>query len=191
MSLTLAAKGAYSYYSPKLYARYCNYFERLRKHDPSLIWNFPRSVFPSTTVNFGPGATCYDHLDYGNAAAGWCAITSAGSYDPKRGGHLVLFDIEKIVEFPPGSTVFIPSSVMRHANTPIQEGETRVGMTQYAAGALFRYIDHDFKLTEEAEEAVRARVRAGAGTRFQDLLELYSKYDMLELDRKSVFRSLK
>ncbi|KAF7968492.1 hypothetical protein HWV62_30451 [Athelia sp. TMB] len=155
---------AFSYYGPKLYARYCDYFSRLRKHDPSLIWNFPRSVFPATTVNFGPRATCYDHLDYGNAAAGWCSITSAGSYDPTRGGHLILFDIDKFVEFPPGSTILVPSSVMRHGNTPIHDGETRVGMTQYAAGALFRYVDHGFKLKEDASAAVRARVEAGAST---------------------------
>ncbi|KAF7969800.1 hypothetical protein HWV62_25981 [Athelia sp. TMB] len=153
---------AFTYYSPKLYARYCDYFGRLRKHDPFLVWNFPRSIFPATTVNFGPSAVCYDHLDYGNAAAGWCAITSAGTYDPKLGGHLVLFDIDKIVEFPPGSTILIPSSVMWHANTPIQEGETRVGITQYAAGALFRYIDHGFKLQADASEEVRARAQEGA-----------------------------
>ncbi|KZP28311.1 hypothetical protein FIBSPDRAFT_668895, partial [Athelia psychrophila] len=136
---------AFSYYSPKLYARYCDYLGRLRQHDPSLAWNFPQSVFPVTTVNFGPEAACYDHLDFGNAAAGWCAITAAGSYDPKLGGHLIIFDINKIIEFPPGSTILLPSSVMRHGNTPIQEGETRVGITQYAAGALFRYVDHGFK----------------------------------------------
>ncbi|KAF7972068.1 hypothetical protein HWV62_19137 [Athelia sp. TMB] len=148
------------------------------------------NVFPATTVNFGPGAACYDHLDYGNAAGGWCSITSAGSYDPKRGGHLVLFDINKVVEFPPGSTILIPSSVMRHGNTPIQEGETRVGMTQYAAGALFRYADHGFKLKDDAAREVRDRVQAGAKTRFQGLLGLYSRFDALEQDRKHVFASL-
>ncbi|KAF7971008.1 hypothetical protein HWV62_22273 [Athelia sp. TMB] len=178
---------AFSYYAPKLYARYCKYLGMLRHHDPSLTWNFPRSVFPATTVNFGPGATCFDHLDYGNAAAGWCAITSAGSYDPKIGGHLILFDIDKVVEFPPGSTVLIPSSVMRHGNTSIQDGETRVSITQYVAGALFRYVDHGFKLKEEASARVRARVQAGSKTRFRELLGLYSWFDALDADRKLVF----
>ncbi|KAF7964991.1 hypothetical protein HWV62_1172, partial [Athelia sp. TMB] len=179
--------GAFAYYGPKLYARYCDYFSRLRQHDLNLIWNFPRSVFPATTINFGPSTTCYDHLDYGNAAAGWCSITAVGSYDHKRGGHLILFDIDKAVEFPPGSTVLIPSSVMRHGNTPIQEGETRLGMTQYAAGALFRYVDHGFKLQDDASAQVRARVQAGAKTRYRDLLALYSRLDSLEEDRRSAF----
>ncbi|KAF7965357.1 hypothetical protein HWV62_44269 [Athelia sp. TMB] len=159
-------------------------------HDPSLIWSFPRSVFPATTVNFGPGAVCYDHLDYGNAAAGCCSITSAGSYNPKLGGHIVLFDIDKIVEFPPGSTVLIPSSIMRHGNTPIQAGEMRVGMTQYAAGALFRYVDHDFKLVDDAVVEVRTRVLAGAESRFRTLLGLYSRFEELEQDRKNSTNSI-
>lgn len=146
--------GAFSAYAPKLYERYCDYFERLHAHDPTLTWNFPKSVFPATTVNFGPNAVCYDHLDFGNAAAGWCAITSAGSYDPKLGGHLILFDIDLIVEFPPGSTILIPSSIMRHGNTPVQSGETRVSMTHYAAGGLFRYVDHGFSTQEKADPKV-------------------------------------
>ncbi|KZP28866.1 hypothetical protein FIBSPDRAFT_728254 [Athelia psychrophila] len=177
---------AFSAYAPNLYGRYSDYFERLRAHDPTLTWNFPRSVFPAMTVNFGPTAVCYDHLDFGNAAAGWCAITSAGSYDPKLGGHLVLFDIDLIVEFPPGSTILIPSSIMRHGNTPVQDGETRVGITQYAAGGLFRYVDHGFSTQDKADPEVRARVLAGAGSRFEKLLSLYSRMDTLAEDRAAI-----
>ncbi|KZP04122.1 hypothetical protein FIBSPDRAFT_767921 [Athelia psychrophila] len=129
---------AFSYFGPKMYEHYCDYLGRLCEHDPSLRWNFKNSVFPKTTVNFGSSAVCYDHIDFGNTAAGWCAITAAGNYDPKYGGHLILFDIDKINEFPLGSTILIPSSVMHHGNTPIWEGETWVSMTQYAAGGIFR-----------------------------------------------------
>lgn len=140
------------------------------------------------TVNFGPNAVCYDHLDFGNAAAGWCAITSAGSYNPKLGGHLILFDIDLIVEFPPGATILIPSSIMRHGNTPVQEGETRVGITQYAAGGLFRYVDHGFSTQENAEPEVRARVLAEGGYRFESLLSLFSHVESLEGDRLNLYR---
>lgn len=178
--------GAFSAYAPKLYERYCDYFERLHAHDPTLTWNFPKSVFPATTVNFGPNTVCYDHLDFGNAAAGWCAITSAGSYDPKLGGHLILFDIDLIVEFPPGSTILIPSSIMRHGNTPVQSGETRVSMTHYAAGGLFRYVDHGFSTQEKADPKVRAHVLAKADSRFEALLSLYSTMNTLAEDRANI-----
>ncbi|KAF7972612.1 hypothetical protein HWV62_17434 [Athelia sp. TMB] len=178
---------AFSYYGPKMFARYCGYFSRLRANNAALVWPFDNSVFPTTTVNFGPNATCYDHLDYANAAAGWCSITSAGSYDPRHGGHLILFDIKTVVQFPPGATILIPSSVWRHGNTPIQPGETRVGMTQYAAGGLFRWVDNGFMRAKDTSEEAQARMRAEAPTRFNSLLKLYSTLESLVSDRISVF----
>lgn len=185
----LCIPGAFSCYAPKLYARYCDYFTRLCEHDEGLEWPFDNSVFPTTTVNFGPNAACYDHLDFANAAAGWCSITSAGRYDPKRGGHLILFDIDLVIEFPPGSTILIPSSVLRHGNTPINEGngETRVGMTQYAAGALFRWVDNGFMKAASTSESHKARMRAEAPHRFKHLLSLYSTLSSLADDRDLVF----
>lgn len=106
--------------------------------------------------NFGPASGCYDHLDYANAATVWCAITPAGSYDPKISGHLILFDIDLVIEFPPGSTILIPSSVMWHANTSIQDNETCVLIAQYAAGGLFKYIDYGFATEKDAEEENKA-----------------------------------
>lgn len=173
------ASSSFSCFAPKMYERYCDYFTRLRKRHPNLCWNFPNSVFSSATANFGPAAVSYDHIDFANTAAGWCAITSAGTYDPKKGGHLVLFDIDKVIEFPPGSTVLIPSSVMRHGNTPIQEGETRVSMTQYAAGTLFRWVDNGFIRQDDTSPAHKARMAASAGQRFEKLLDLYSTLDSL------------
>ncbi|KAF7974343.1 hypothetical protein HWV62_12406 [Athelia sp. TMB] len=180
---------AFSHFAPKLYSRYCDYFTRLLNHDAALKagWSFDNSIFPTTTVNFGPNAVCFDHLDFANAAAGWCAITSTGNYDPTRGGHLVLFDIDTIVEFPPGSTILIPSSVMRHGNTPIQAGETRAGITQYAAGALFRWVDNGFMKAESTSDEVKARMAAEAPQRFNNLLGLYSTLDSLAADAKAVF----
>lgn len=170
-----------------MYERYCDYLTRLCQHDPTLRWNFKKSVFPTTTVNFGPSAVCYDHIDFANAAAGWCSITAAGTYDPKHGGHLILFDINKIIEFPPGSTILVPSSVMRHGNTPICEGETRVGMTQYAAGGIFRWVDNGFVKQDDTSDEVKAHMAASAGERFEKLIGLYSTLDSLAADRQAVF----
>lgn len=50
-----------------------------------------------------------------------------------------------IIEFPAGSTIFIPSATLRHSNTAIGENETRSSFTQYTAGALFRWVDNGFK----------------------------------------------
>ena len=121
-----------------------------------------------------------------NKAVGWCDITTMGSYDHKKGGHLVLFDINKVIEFPPGSHILIPSAVMPHANTAIQPYEKCMGFTQYAAGGLFRWVDNGFCKSKEARPEVRARMAAEAPTRFENLLNLYSKLEELEGDRAMV-----
>jgi hypothetical protein len=178
--------GAFANYAPKLYQEYVTKLGSLHCCDPSLAWNFNNSIFPTATVNFGPQTVCYDHLDVMNKAAGWCDITAMGPYDHKKGGHLVLFDIDKIIEFPPGSHILIPSAVMRHANTAIQPHEKRMGFTQYAAGGLFRWVDSGFCKLEEARPEVRARMAAEAPMRFENLLNLYSKLEELEGDRAMV-----
>jgi hypothetical protein len=154
-----------------------------------LTWNFNNSIFPTATINFGPQTVCYDHLDVANKAAGWCDITAMGPYDYKKGGHLILFDIDKIIEFPPGSHILIPSAVMRHANTPIQPHERRMGFTQYASGALFRWVDNGFCKSAEVKPELRAKLDAEAPMRFESLLNLYSKLEELEEDRSEVSRN--
>jgi hypothetical protein len=173
-----------------MYMDYVNTLGTLFKHDPSLKWIFGNSIFPVTTINFGPNSVCFDHLDKGNRAVGWCDIASLGDYDPKKGGHLILFDIDKIIEFPPGSHILIPSAVMRHGNTPIQKGEKRLGFTQYSAGGLFRWVDNGFRRSEDVEKAdpaLKKRLDDDAPTRYEKLLNLYSKLDELSADYAMIF----
>lgn len=75
-----------------------------------------------------------------------CAIQALGDFNPRLGGPLVLWEIKKVVEFPPGSLVLIPSAMITHSNTPIQPGETRTSFTQFCAGALFRFVDNGFRM---------------------------------------------
>jgi hypothetical protein len=112
---------------------------------PRLQRNFLNSVFTCATFNFGPNTCCFDHVDYGNLPFGWCAITAFGMFDPTLGGHLVLWDLNIVIEFPPGSTILIPSGAIRHSNMAIRQGKTRYSFTQYTAGGLFRWVDHGYQ----------------------------------------------
>jgi hypothetical protein len=138
-------------------------------------------------VNFGPDAACWDHLDSANYAPGWCAIWGLGPYDPTKGGHLILFDIKKFIQFPPGSLILIPSALMRHGNTAIQAGDKRLGLTQYAAGGLFRWVENGFCRAVDADRATKTRMESEDSERYEHLLDLYSKYDCLYSDRAAVF----
>ncbi|KAL0567979.1 hypothetical protein V5O48_014013 [Marasmius crinis-equi] len=62
---------------------------------------------------------CLPHRDSKNLAFGWCAITVLGNYNWTKGGHLVLWDLKMVIEFPPGSTIYIPSALVCHFNTSI------------------------------------------------------------------------
>lgn len=73
-----------------------------------------------------------------------------GEFSSQTGGHLMLSELELTIQFPPGSTVLIPSTIMTHSNAKILQGETRYSFTQYAAGALFCYIDNRI----QSEQAV-------------------------------------
>lgn len=107
-----------------------------------------------------------------------CSIQALGDFDPKLGGHLILWEIKKVVEFPPGSLVLIPSATITHSNTPIQPGETRTLFTQFCAGALFRYVDNGFR-TEAAlkkeDPVAYQRMREEKDGRWQMGLGLLSR----------------
>jgi hypothetical protein len=99
-----------------------------------------------------------------------------------------LFDIKKFIRFPPGSLILIPSALMRHGNTPIQAGDQRLGLTQYAAGGLFRWVENGFCRAVDADRATRTRMELENGERYERLLDLYSTHKRLSADRASVFR---
>ena len=107
---------------------------------------------PAAAYNLGPATVCRPHRDSANLAFGICAITALGRFDPKKGGHLVLRELGLVVEFPPGATALIPSAVITHYNSRIQEGETRYSFTQYAAGSLFSYVDNGMRSDKEVVE---------------------------------------
>ncbi len=86
-----------------------------------------------------------------NLAYGWCAIQALGNFDPKKGGHIVLWELRLVVEFPPGALILIPSATITHSNTPVAEGESRSSFTQYMPGGLFRWVDYGYCLVEECK----------------------------------------
>ncbi|KAF8176193.1 hypothetical protein K438DRAFT_1460212, partial [Mycena galopus ATCC 62051] len=116
----------------------------LEKH-PFLRKIFPQSPFTAVTANLGPISVSPPHLDGANKADGMCLISALGNFDPDLGGHIVLWDLDLIIRFPPGCSSFIPSAVVAHSNTPIQAHEERFSLLQYSAGSLFRWVANGFK----------------------------------------------
>jgi hypothetical protein len=101
--------------------------------------------FPCRSFNLGEQVATVPHRDEKNLAQGWCSITALGRFMPNLGGHFVLWDFGLMVEFPPGSTILIPSTLFVHSNSSIQPGEERNSIVQYAAGGLFRWVERGFR----------------------------------------------
>ena len=125
----------------------------LEQWDQKLQWPFKNTAFSAMTFNFGPNVCTVPHKDFKNLSWGWCSVTSLGEFDPSKGGHLVLWDFDLAIEFPPHSTIFIPSAILEHSNTAIQEGERRMSFTQYNSAGIFRWIAYGYQKKSIAKAA--------------------------------------
>ncbi|KAF8178794.1 hypothetical protein K438DRAFT_1977629 [Mycena galopus ATCC 62051] len=132
------ADSAFTLWAPRLYADYRAHDVALREHHPHLRRPFEHSVFFCAAFNFGPNAWTFRHRDVLNLAFG--------------GGHLVLWDLKLVVEFPAGALILLPSATIAHSNVPVQAGEERASFTQFSAGGIFRYIDNGFRTVEGLQE---------------------------------------
>jgi len=130
--------------APELHRYYDEQLGKLLDSNPSLKKPF-NSIFTASTYNLGPQVVSAPHLDSANLPFGFCAVTALGNYDPKKGGHFVMWDCKLVIQFPPGAMVLIPSAIITHSNVPVAAHEKRYSFTQYAAGALFRWVDNGFK----------------------------------------------
>lgn len=178
-------------YGSKIYKAYIELMHLLNLAFPSMERNFPESVFAACTFNFGPQTATYLHRDSGNRAVGFCSIFAAGSFNYKRGGHLILEEYGIVLEFPPRCTVFIPSATCTHGNVRIGRNETRYGFTQFTAGGLFRYVDYGFQTwkqyTEDKDNEWMKAERKRRQHRWKEEIKLFSKYDELEQDQFDAF----
>ncbi|TFK79291.1 hypothetical protein K466DRAFT_505806, partial [Polyporus arcularius HHB13444] len=127
-------------HAPDLYAHYETTRSMIEEQFPELERVFTNSVFASTTFNLGPRTVTFAHRDHQNLPFGWCCVTALGDFDDTKGGHLILWDLMLVIRIPSGATYLIPSAILKHSNVDIASGETRMSVTQYSAGGLFRWV---------------------------------------------------
>lgn len=143
---------SFAAWAPNVYKYYQDRLTPLFEHAPHLCRIFRKSIYPAAAFNFGPNVWTFKHKDTQNCPFGWCAIQALGRFDPKKGGHLVLWELKLIAEFPPGSLVLIPSATLTHSNIPVADGDCRASFTQYCAGGLFRYVDYGFRRDKQLKK---------------------------------------
>ncbi|KAL0567589.1 hypothetical protein V5O48_014401 [Marasmius crinis-equi] len=173
---------ALNLWGPELFDKYSWTVEKMRQHPETshLPLPFKNSVFTACAFNFGGKVRTYKHRDHLNWAFGWCAITALGNFDPKKSARLVLWELKLVIDFPPGSTVLIPSAVITHSNTRIAEGDERTSFTQYSAGAIFRWAENGCMTEGELKEAnpkAWAEGQAAKAGALAERIRLYTKLD--------------
>lgn len=133
---------------PELHQYYAKMLEALHCHDSKLKNIFPGSMFATTMYNLGQWTICFEHKDFGNLAFGMCSIMALGDFDPRKGGHLILWGCELVIEFSPGATILIPSATMSHSNATMSEGEKWYSFTQYMARGTFCWVENGFQTSD-------------------------------------------
>ncbi|KAG6377652.1 hypothetical protein JVT61DRAFT_14412 [Boletus reticuloceps] len=171
-------------YAPKIFKEYHEVLKKLFEAHPNLEHNFGNSVFPTATFNCGTQVVMLEHVDNTNLPFGFCAIFSCGSYDPTLGGHLVLFNLNLVIEFPPGSTILIHSSTLRHGNVAVHPEETQQFFTQFCPGGLFWWVAHGFKPAGKVKQDVLQYFQDYHQEHCSHALALFSKVKELSEDRR-------
>ncbi|KAK7035077.1 hypothetical protein R3P38DRAFT_2518604 [Favolaschia claudopus] len=99
------ADGSYKFLTPSIWQYgFRSKDSELRENYPHLRRPFNSSVFVCTAFNFGSIICTLDVL---NLAFGWCAAQALGRFDHTKGGHLVLWDLNLVIEFPHGALILL------------------------------------------------------------------------------------
>jgi hypothetical protein len=69
---------------------------------------FPKSVFTTAEINFCD-APSISHKNWDAVFDSMEAVTSLGTYDHQKGGHILFPDDDEMVEMPRGTTVLFPA----------------------------------------------------------------------------------
>ncbi|KAJ7470054.1 hypothetical protein B0H11DRAFT_1731102, partial [Mycena galericulata] len=119
-------------FSPKAYLIATSLSESLFQDHPHLE-RVTAGVWTNVTFDLGPRTVTVPQCGSRRIFRWWwIAITALGLFDPERGGHLILWDLGRVLRFPPGSTILLPG-ILCYSIAAIQPGETRYSITQYAA----------------------------------------------------------
>lgn len=179
------AAAAFAQWAPRLYSYENEYLNKIITHDCDLrrqgehpnpkekilSRNWPKTPWAAATFNFGPQTVCAKHIDSRNLAVGWCAVTALGNFDYKKGGHLVLWELGLVIEFPAGSTILIPSAAIHHSNATIGEGENRQSFTQYTAGSIFSYVNSGYQTVKAYTAGLKSKGKGSAAPNMSKELE--------------------
>ena len=134
--------------------------DHLISWSPQAIWSiYEDSAFAAMTFNLGPRTAMFPHRDWANLCWGWCTVSALGNFNANQGVHLVLWDLKLVIRFPSGSTIIIPSAMVRHSKASVGMNKMCYSVTQYSTGCLFWWVENGFvtdtKLLKDASKDMK------------------------------------
>jgi hypothetical protein len=110
-------------------------------------------------------------------------VSAYGDFDHRTGGHLILWDLNLLIEFPPDYTICLPSALFVHSNVPLaREEETRHSITSFTAAGIFRWVAFGMKTkAESSSEDIKKVAKKWYKKEFKEGIKTWTKLaDLLE-----------
>ncbi|KAJ7666202.1 hypothetical protein DFH06DRAFT_925247, partial [Mycena polygramma] len=97
---------------------------------------FANSVFTTAEISFCDVPNL-SRKNWESTFYGLEAITSCGTYDWEERRGIILWDDDRVIPMPPGTTVVFPAGAKQYSFVPVAPHESRYLFRQYChAGAL-------------------------------------------------------
>ena len=117
--------------------------------------------FAAFGFNIGRKIVTAPHKDHQNFVTGLCLVIPFDHFDHKASCRLILKEFGIEMEVGAGVPVLIPSALVTHYNTAMQDAGIRMSFTAWSAGSLFQWVDLGnqplcaLSQSEQAEEHAR------------------------------------
>ncbi|KAJ7666210.1 hypothetical protein DFH06DRAFT_1322829 [Mycena polygramma] len=157
--------------------------DKFLSYNPSVLYPTDSSVYSAATFEFGgPHYRASPSAAQGEPGT-WNVLTALGTFQPMHGGHLIVWDLGLVTNFPAGTTILIPAC-LRYSFVKVREGEHRYSLLQWSGSGIGRWYrngrksDLEFavkatKKEHDAREKLRAQV-------FDRALERYPFEDEMD-----------
>ncbi|KAK7054023.1 hypothetical protein R3P38DRAFT_2381946, partial [Favolaschia claudopus] len=140
--------GLFKIYCYAAYSALLTQKEDFLAFHPSAFYPCEASVFSAATVELGgPHRTRSDwrgHIPPFEAAV-WSILTAAGTYRSIYGGHLIVWDLGLVIQFPAGSSILVPTGIVRYSFVEVRPGEDRFSILQWAGSGVRRFVENGYK----------------------------------------------
>ncbi|KAJ7727501.1 hypothetical protein B0H14DRAFT_2284124, partial [Mycena olivaceomarginata] len=88
-------------------------------------------------------------------------ITVIGSWDPRKGGGIMFWDDDALIELIPGATVLFPAGTKHYSLVAVAPHETQYVFRQYCHAGVLRWVEKGGRSDVQFEVmAKRAEVEA-------------------------------